>query len=100
MAQIKAEFLERELKRWRRPDARNFVRPDWRRYVVPGSDAWALYEVHETKFNPEQPRVPGGSREGGQWTNGGESGSRDSVNESDFDRIYLLAAFGAVSAAR
>jgi hypothetical protein len=43
-------------------------------------------------FNPNQPRVPAGSREGGQWTNGDGGGA---------DRVRLAAAdgpnFGRVS---
>jgi hypothetical protein len=27
------------------------------------------------KYNPDQPRVPGGNRDGGQWTSGSEAGS-------------------------
>lgn len=37
MVQIKAAYLERELMRGMRPDARNFLRPDWRRDIQPRS---------------------------------------------------------------
>ena len=71
MTQIKAAYLERELMRGQNADAFRFVRPDWRRFVKPGSDAWVLYELYERKFNPEQSRVPAGSRRrravGGGW---------------------------------
>jgi len=45
-----------------------FMRPDWRRYVVPGSDLARYYESIERKYSEDQPRVPAGSPEGGQWT--------------------------------
>jgi hypothetical protein len=77
MPVFKPEYNEHEIKRWMRPDAYRFIRPDWRRYVTPGSDLWAHYERYECKYSPEQPRVPAGSREGGQWTDdgGGDAGS-------------------------
>ena len=74
MAQINADYLERELLRGQKAEAFRSVRPDWRRFVKPGSDAWLLYELYERKFNPEQPRAPAGSSEGGQWV--GEGGSQ------------------------
>ncbi|MBI3704553.1 MAG: hypothetical protein HY244_12085 [Rhizobiales bacterium] len=54
------------------PNAHRFVRPDWRRFVQPGSDLWAVCELYESKYSPNQPRVPAGSSEGGRWT--GEGG--------------------------
>ena len=79
MAQIKAAYLVRELMRGQNADAFRFMRPDWRHFVKPGSDAWVLYELYERKFNPEQPRAPAGSSEGGQWTNeGGGAGGGSS----------------------
>jgi hypothetical protein len=71
------------LARWQRHDAHRFLRPDWQRYVQPGSELAKLSEQIERKYRPDQPRVPAGVREGGQWTddsgtNGGSShGSRD-----------------------
>jgi hypothetical protein len=66
MAQIKQAALDRELKRW--------MRPDWRSYWKPGHEndpLYRLYEDVERKYSPDQPRVPAGSSEGGQWTRGG-----------------------------
>ncbi len=73
MAEIDPAFLERERLRFTRPDAQRFVRPDWRRYVAPASPLGALYERYERKYSPDQPRVPPGQREGGQWTSDGGS---------------------------
>jgi hypothetical protein len=71
MAQLRTEYLERALTCWARPDARNFVRPDWRHSVKPESDAASVFDIYERKYRPDQPRVPAGSREGGQWTDEG-----------------------------
>lgn len=68
MAEVKREAIERELKR--------FMRPDWRRFWRPGHEddpLYRLYERIERKYSPEQPRVPAGSRESGQWTSDGGS---------------------------
>jgi hypothetical protein len=35
------------------------------------------------KYNPDQPRVPAGDRDGGQWTSGGEVGGEMSSGHSD-----------------
>ncbi len=59
-----------------RPDAHRFIRPDWRRFVNAGSELEALVEDIERKYRSDQPRVPAGSPEGGQWT----GGSRTSGN--------------------
>jgi len=40
-------------------------------------ELWLL----EQKYSPNQPRVPAGSREGGQWTSGGGRGSDSSLEQ-------------------
>jgi hypothetical protein len=66
MPLFKDAALERELKRWMRSDAGNFLRPDWRRFVKPGSDAAAVFGVYEQKYRPDQLRD-----ELGRWTDEG-----------------------------
>jgi len=68
-------YLTRQLDRWTRPDAHLLVRPDWRRFVPRDADdhPFALYE---RKYRPDQPRVPAGNSDGGQWTADGGGGSR------------------------
>ena len=78
MGPIKAEYLEREMKRWARPDAHLFVRRDWRRFVKPRSDVATVFEFYEQKYRPDQARVPAGSREGGQWVDEGGGGEAES----------------------
>jgi hypothetical protein len=62
---------EAQLKRWMRPDAHRFIRPDWRRYVKPGFEHEFPFERYERKYSQDQPRVPAGSSDGGQWTSEG-----------------------------
>lgn len=68
--------IAHDLKRWMRPDAYRFIRPGWRRYVRPESEAAAIFGRYEAKYRTDQPRVPAGVRQGGQWTDdGGRGGS-------------------------
>lgn len=41
-----------------------------------------MFEFYERKYSPEQPRVPAGSREGGQWTSDNSSGGRATRDET------------------
>jgi hypothetical protein len=66
MSPFNSAYLEHQLKRWMRPDAHNFIHPDWRRDVKPGSELWALYERYERKYSPSQPRD-----DRGRWTSDG-----------------------------
>jgi len=36
-----------------RHDAWRFIRPDWRRFVTPGSEAAALFELAVAKYDDE-----------------------------------------------
>ena len=76
MAQTGQDALDHELRRW--------MRPDWRRWWKPGHENDPIYKEYERierKFSPDQPRVPAGSREGGQWT-GGQAGGSESQGSS------------------
>ena len=79
MPAINAAYLEHQRKRWMRPDAHHFVRPDWRKSVRPGFENDHPFALYENKYRPDQARVPAGSRDGGQWTDG-EGGSGGRVN--------------------
>jgi len=74
-------FVERELLEMRR-----FV-ADARAEIL---SLKSLLRARSVKFSPDQPRVPAGQREGGQWTNsGGSSGSGQNVGHVDvsFDSV-------------
>jgi len=78
MTYIHPVYLEHERKRFMRPDAHRFFCPDWRRYMRAGQERDLLYrhfERIERKYSPDQPRVPQGSPNGGQWTNNGDAGA-------------------------
>jgi hypothetical protein len=75
MPPFKDTALERELKRWMRSDARNFVRPDWRRFVVPGSEAAAVFGVYEQKYRDDQLRD-----ELGRWADEGGGAAAQEPN--------------------
>jgi hypothetical protein len=57
--------LERALLRGMRPDAHLFVRPGWRRHVRSGFEDDLPFSLYEQKYRSDQPRLPAGSREGG-----------------------------------
>jgi hypothetical protein len=78
--QIKREAIEHEIKRFMRPDACRYLRPDWRRHWPRGSENDPLYRFYEScerKYRPDQARVPAGSREGGQWMDEGGGGGQE-----------------------
>src|SRR5574340_220195 len=92
MAQTRQEYLDEQ--------ARRCMRPDWRRWWKPGHENDPLYkefERVERKFRPDQPRVPRGNPDGGQWANEGNSasaGGGDGVASSILSRAKQLAAGG------
>jgi len=73
MTHIHATYLHHQLKRLMRHDAHRFLRPDWRRFTCFGEENQLfhhLYDRIDRKYSPDQPRVPRGNPDGGQWTNG------------------------------
>jgi hypothetical protein len=57
--------------RWLRPDAYRWIRPDAAGFLKPGTDPREVYPALARKYSPDQPRVPAGNPDGGQWTDGG-----------------------------
>lgn len=68
-------FLRHQRERWLRPDAARWVRLDIARYLRPGSNVVEAGLSVERKYSPNQPRVPAGNPDGGQWTDGSIAGS-------------------------
>jgi hypothetical protein len=66
MTDIHPAWLKREQRRWLRNDAHLWLRPDHARFQKP--------QYLERKYSPDQPRVPAGNPDGGQWTSGGGGG--------------------------
>lgn len=69
-------YARAQQTRWMRPDAHRWIRPDAARFLKPGTDPASVYPALERKYSPNQPRVPAGNPDGGQWTDGdGSSGA-------------------------
>jgi hypothetical protein len=90
MPYIHPAALEHELRRWMRPDAHRFVSPTWRRVVQSGSEAAAVFGLYEAKYRPDQPRVPRGVPEGGQFADEGSGGGASS------DRSNRIRVAGSI----
>jgi hypothetical protein len=76
MRQRDEAWLRHQQMRWLRPDAYRWLRPDAARFLKPGSDPAEIYPAWELKSYRDQPRVPRGNPDGGQWTRDGESSSQ------------------------
>lgn len=74
MMNAAVRFAASQRDRWMQPDAERWVRPDAARFLAPGTRAIDAFPALDRKFNPNQPRVPAGNPDGGQWTDGGGSG--------------------------
>ncbi|WP_439924834.1 hypothetical protein [Nitrobacter sp. JJSN] len=73
MPSLPDAWLCHQQSRWLRPDAALWVRPDAAQFLQPGVDVVKAFPALARKYNPDQPRVPAGSSDGGQWTDGGGS---------------------------
>jgi hypothetical protein len=87
MPPINPTYTAHQRKRWMRPNAHLFIRPDWRRFVWPGDRDDHPFAFYERKYRPDQLRVPAGSREGGQWTDDG-GGQSSNQNSPAIERVY------------
>ena len=89
-----ALWRDQHRARWLRPDADRWLKPDAGRFLKPGAAIAAVFPAAETKYNPDQPRVPAGSTEGGQWTAGeneeNNEGGDIAFDPPDFDLSTLL----------
>jgi hypothetical protein len=86
MSRIAKEYMEHQRKYWMRHDAHRFIRHDAWRFLP-------LSQRFEAKFDPNQPRVPTGSPEGGQWTaNGGSAGAEAGIVGITAETLELSAA--------
>jgi hypothetical protein len=81
MSRYQDAFDAHQRTRFMRPDAHRWIRPDAARFLAPGMDPASVYPAlasAETKYSPNQPRVPAGNgRESGRWTDGGGGQSYD-----------------------
>lgn len=78
-ANQRQRFMRRDAHRYIRPDAYRFMPPwaprwigkDSVRYFWPDTAPDELCPASERKYDPDQPRAPAGSPEGGRWAGGG-----------------------------
>jgi HK97 family phage portal protein len=81
--EVPALSIEREAL-WKRVGEASFLTDDEKRAAagyepLPASSITTLL----AKYDPNQPRVPAGNTDGGQWTGGGEGGAGSGDEESD-----------------
>jgi hypothetical protein len=95
MDQRDAAWLRHQQSRWLRPDAHRWVRPDAHRFTVPGSVLADVFPALARKYNPDQPRVPAGNSDGGQWTDG-SGGVAKPMGDVGFGNLAELEDFGAL----
>jgi hypothetical protein len=96
-------YLDHQPRRWMQPNAARWMRPDSARWLKPNQGVWQGPRA-EQKYSPDQPRVPAGNPDGGQWTTVGSGGgisialptgnaTSESDELSDFSH-ELLAGIG------
>jgi hypothetical protein len=97
-------YLDHQRRRWMQPNAARWMRPDAARWLKPNQKTWQWPGRNEQKYSPDQPRVPAGNSDGGQWTTVGSGGgisialptgnaTSESDELSDFSH-ELLAGIG------
>ena len=101
MSYIHPAWIEYQRRRFARPDAKRWVRPDAARFQKPDFVYGSLVNekscpLHwDCKFDPGQPRVPAGSSDGGQWTNGSVASVPSSITDP---RVLSDAEPGTIQA--
>jgi hypothetical protein len=108
MTDINDKWADQQRRRWMQPNAHLYIRPDAYRFMAPdaprllGKDAvgyfWPsaeaerLAQSYERKFDPDQPRVPAGNSDGGQWTNGSDSSGEPEAAPTDISAARRQSA--------
>jgi hypothetical protein len=85
--EVPALSIEREAL-WKRVGEASFLTDDEKRAAagyepLPSSFAPSSAATLLAKYDPNQPRVPAGNSDGGQWTGGGEGGDSQGGEEGD-----------------
>lgn len=68
MSAAEPAWLQHQRQRWMRPDAARYLRPDAARWIPASLHHYLQPPPYERKYRPDQPRVPAGNPDGGQWT--------------------------------
>ncbi len=78
-----AIWLAHQRRRWMLPDPSRWLQPDQSKWMRPEAAWQPSPGLHERKYSPDQPRVPAGSAEGGQWTDAGGGGGAGTSGGGD-----------------
>lgn len=91
MPPIDAAYLAHQRKRWMRPNAHLFIRPDWRRFVRPGDRDSHPFALYERKYRPDQLRD-----EIGRWADEGGAGKplRSATKKPDITELSAASRKG------
>ncbi len=80
MSLREAAWLAHQRRRWMLPDPSRWLQPDQSKWIRPEAAWQPSPGLHERKYSPDQPRVPAGNSDGGQWMDaGGGGGGGDEV---------------------
>lgn len=90
-AHPRARFMQPDPALWMRPDAARWIRPDIGRFLAPGVRPEDAFPALSRKYNPNQPRVPKGDPDGGQWTLGGDGAWRSMTTARGRDDPRILS---------
>jgi hypothetical protein len=71
MINVADRFAASQCNRWMQPDAARWVRSDAASFLAHGARVIDAFPALDRKYNPNQPRVPAGNPDGGQWADGG-----------------------------
>jgi len=88
MTELNSGWEQFQRQRWMRHDAQRWVRQDADRWLRPGFES-ALPSL-DRKYSEDQPRVPAGNPDGGQWTSGSNpltQGADDAVADDGAETI-------------
>ncbi|QDL96765.1 zinc carboxypeptidase [Rhodopseudomonas palustris] len=86
-------WLRHQQKRWLNPNGDRWVRQDVSRFLARDMDPVQAFPALAFKYSPNQPRVPAGNPDGGQWTRDG-GGWR---SPSELGNIRNAARVGGVA---
>jgi HK97 family phage portal protein len=95
--EVPALSIEREAL-WKRVGEASFLTDDEKRAAagyepLPSSFAPSSAATLLAKYDPNQPRVPAGNSDGGQWTSGGEGGDAETLTDENQDEPVLGAQY-------
>jgi hypothetical protein len=89
-------YLDYQRRRWVKPNASCGCGPT-RRWLLPNQKLWQWSGRTEQKYSPDQPRVPAGNSDGGQWWRW-RGGGGDGADQTTAKAMGLkaLTRFGCI----